>query len=96
MKLDFSNLALGGDALGIGGTQQQHTESAGVTFIHFNDEITYSMDVDIAPVRDYNKGFPSLLGMDILRRWRMVCDPQYGRLEFDVHSADSVRLVPMP
>ena len=31
---------------------------------------------------------PSLLGRDILDRWRMVYDPEMGLLEFEVRSAD--------
>ena len=42
----------------------------------------------IAPVQTDAFDIPSLLGRDILDRWRMVYDPEMGLLEFEVRSAD--------
>ena len=38
---------------------------------------------------------PSLLGRDILNRWRMVYDPSIDELSFEVHTADRT-LAPRP
>ncbi|MDE2695873.1 MAG: hypothetical protein OXH97_05080 [Chloroflexota bacterium] len=44
--------------------------------------------MEIAPVQPDTLDLPSLLGREILDRWRMVYDPEIGVLEFDVRSAD--------
>ena len=51
----------------------------------------YRTEIDIAPPLDHNRWLPSLLGMDVIRHWRMVCDVHNDTLEFDVHNADDVR-----
>ena len=90
MGLDFAGLSRGGLVVGIGGSVREFTEEAEVSFPHGLQVVTYRLPIDIAPPLDHNRWLPSLLGMDVLRRWRMVCDARGGELAFDVHDADSV------
>lgn len=47
----------------------------------------YALDIEIAPPSPDALALPSLLGRDILDRWRMVYGPSYGILEFEVRTA---------
>ena len=49
---------------------------------------SYRISVDIAEPTTANAIFPSLLGRDVLNRWRMEYDPAYSKLEFTGRSAD--------
>lgn len=96
MALDFDDLTEGEVVFGIGGSQTEFTEQAEVSFYHGATVVTYYQDIDIAPVTKYNQGLPSLLGMDIIQHWRMVCDVQNEELSFEVHHADDVRGMDTP
>lgn len=87
LGLDFSMLQQGGIALGIGGSQAEYSENAEVSFLHNAQIVTYRITISIAPPLDHNRWLPSLLGMDIIRHWRMVCDVQNEELAFEVHDA---------
>ena len=91
MGVDFSALTRGGPVFGGGGSQEEYSETAELSFVHGLQVVTYRLPIDIAPVLAHNQWLPSLLGMDIIRHWRMVCDVQGGELEFDVHEADTVQ-----
>ena len=53
----------------------------------------YDLTVDIAKPENVSGEIPSLLGRDIIDRWRMVYDRTDDLLEFTVRSADAVRNV---
>ena len=48
----------------------------------------YRMDVRVAAPTATNVAVPSLLGWDLLGRWRIDCDRALDQLQFAVHSAD--------
>ncbi len=96
MGVDTSVLTRSGYVLGIGGSQEEYSEIAEISFLHKLQVVTYRLPIDIAPVLDHNRGLPSLLGMDVIRYWRMVCDVQNGELSFEVHHADDVRGMDTP
>ncbi len=91
MGLDISALTPSGIVFGIGGSQQEYSEDAELSFLHGTRVVTYRMRIDIAPPLDHNRWLPSLLGMDVIRHWRMVCDVRNDVLAFEVHDADMVR-----
>lgn len=93
MGLDFGLLNEGTGALGIGGRQRDFAEEAVISFEHGLQVVTYLQQIDIAPPLDHNRWLPSLLGMDVIRHWRMVCDVRNDVLAFDVHEADMTREV---
>ena len=90
MGLDLSALSLSGLVFGIS-SQEEYSETADLSFLHGTQVVTYRLRIDTAPPLDHNRWLPSLLGMDVIRRWRMVCDVHDDELSFDVHHADDVR-----
>lgn len=83
---------LEGDSLAIGGTGGRATYVRIAALVSFVGETgpTYSYEIDlpVAVRSPAPAGLPSLLGRDILDRWRMTYSPLEERLEFDVLSAD--------
>ena len=96
MDVDFGRMTQAGLVMGVGGNEPQFTEDAEISFIHGAQIVTYNMPIDIAPVLPHNRILPSLLGMDIIQHWRMVCDVQASELEFHVQQADDVREMNTP
>ena len=81
---------------GVGGSATYFTERAVLEFVdgEAREIRSYQVDVLIAkpaadPMHSINR-LPSLLGRDIIDRWRMVYDRSEGTLEFTVRSADAV------
>lgn len=72
----------------------EHKEPAVVLFTDGSDTFGYYVEIGILPWDPRMQGVPSLLGRDVLHRWRMEYDFEGQRLLFDVHSADV--LVPPP
>lgn len=75
---------------GVGGVARRFVESAIVSFQDAGGRpiYRYRITVRIGKPEDVSVMLPSLLGQDILRRWRMVHEPDVGRLEFYVKSSD--------
>jgi len=48
----------------------------------------YRIDINVARLGDVSDRIPSLLGCDVIRRWRMDYDPTNSRLAFTVRDAD--------
>ena len=77
------------ESVGLGGAIQCFVEPVWVIFTSSDGTIhIYRSHMEIAPVQPDTLDLPSLLGRDILDRWRMVYDPEMGLLEFEVRSAD--------
>ena len=81
---------------GVGGSATSFRERAVLEFVDGDARAIrrYEVDVLIAkpavdPTHSINR-LPSLLGRDIIDRWRMVYDRTEGVLEFTVRSADVV------
>ena len=49
---------------------------------------SYRLDLHIAQVTAATRTLPSLLGRDVLNRWRMDYDPTRSLLTFTVRTAD--------
>ena len=82
---------------GIGGTQRCYREPLNLAFLVSSPEpensrvALYQQDVSIS-----QKDLPvSLLGRDVLDRWRMLYEPSAGVLEFAVRSADQLLSPPL-
>ena len=89
MGVDLGLLEGSAESVGLGGAIQCFVEPAWFIFTD-TDGATYVYDVDaeIAPPQPDTLDLPSLIGREILDRWRMVYDPAIGVLEFRVRSAD--------
>lgn len=80
---------------GVGGPATYFRERAVLEFVDGEAREIHSYEVDVLiakpaadPMHSINR-LPSLLGRDIIDRWRMVYDRTDGVLEFTVRSADS-------
>ena len=89
LGVDYNALAPGTPGRGVGGTQEQFSEEAVLSFFDGTNVYFYFLEVDIPAVTDASLNLPSLLGQDVLRHWRMVHDPARGALRFTVRGADS-------
>ena len=96
LGIDYAALSLGNPMSGVGGRETSYTESAVLSFLHGAQIVTYRIPIDIAPALAHNDWFPSLLGMDVIRHLRMLCDATAGELSFDVHRADTVHGLDTP
>ena len=77
-------------SLGIGGRSTYFREPAVLSFRDYTvrQRYGYRISVNIAKPGDVGTQLPSLLGRDVIRRWRMDYDPTDNRLEFTVREAD--------
>ena len=89
----FDWLRAGTTVGGIGGQSTYYEEPATLVFTDDTERQSYryNITVDIAKPEDVSDQIPSLLGRDIIDRWRMVYDRTDDILEFTVRSADDVR-----
>ena len=86
---DFDRLEGRAESVGLGGPVECFVEPAWIVFAGGDSEVyVYALDIEIAPPSPDALALPSLLGRDILDRWRMVYDPAYRLLEFEVRTAD--------
>ena len=74
--------------LGIGGSSAYFREPANLLFEDDSQLRIYRLDLLIAAPTENNRELPSLLGRDVLNRWRMDYHPIDDRLEWNVQNAD--------
>lgn len=75
--------------IGVGGSIESVVTPALIYFTEQNGRVRlYRVDVSIMPDEPELHGLPSLLGQNVISRWRTVHDPTRGRLEATVLSAD--------
>ena len=91
MGIDFGNLTpsprLGS---GVGGYIRIYHADANITFADRENLYVYRAELAIAEPGRHNRGLPSLLGRDILNRWRLRYDAPANALEAEVDSADLI------
>ena len=91
MGLDFSQLTnFDNSGRGAGGPINSYSEPAWAVFSDGVDLFGYALSLTILEYREDMRNVPSLLGRDILHRWRMDYRFSESRLEFEVESADVV------
>ncbi len=89
LGVDHSRLTGRQEYAGIGGATQSFVEPALIVFSEPGRNLyVYSLDLAIMPATAEAQGLPTLLGRDILDRWRMVYYPAKRQLTFRVISAD--------
>ena len=88
-KIDYGQLSGDVETVGINGTSHDFTEPAVVVFSEPKRFLyVYNITIRIAPYDIEILDLPSLLGRNILNRWRMTYNPQKKSLLFKVVSAD--------
>lgn len=75
---------------GVGGDVRLYRASASIVFSDEANHYVYRAELAIAEPGEHNRGLPSLLGRDILNRWRLRYDAPANALEAQVDSADLV------
>jgi hypothetical protein len=87
--VDYSQLTTKREIGGMGGISVNYMEPA---LAVFSEEAValhcYVVQVCMVPPRPEMMQVPSLLGRDILDRWRMVYSPTEGELAFEVKGSD--------
>ena len=96
MAIDYSRLAAPVESLGIGGKALSHPVEGSLVFtdpgrFHY---LYHLASIDVAVPDPEIDEMPSLLGRDVLDRWRMAYDPVKNELSFLVRSWDSVLPIP--
>jgi hypothetical protein len=95
MGIDYTKLTGETESVGVGGIRHSFVEPALLVFSEPKRFLyVYIIDLAISPPSLDIMDLPSLLGRDILDRWRMIYHPAKKRLTFDVVSADVT--VPIP
>lgn len=88
LNIPFGRLLSPTRSHGIGGSSLYHRETAVLSFLDDEAVQSYRLQLHIAEPTNANTRFPSLLGRDVLNRWRIVYDPTDSTLEIFVRSAD--------
>ena len=87
---DYSRLSGAVSSQGTAGMTRSFVEPARVAFADAEGVVAYAYDIGLH-ILELDPGLatlPSLVGRDVLDRWRMVYDSVGGELSFEVHSAD--------
>lgn len=87
LGIDLSKLDEAGTATGIGGTQKRFIEPAIVIFADDNLLYAYRIQIGIISPSPETMTVPSLLGRDIIDRWRVTYDKPGNTLSAHVVSA---------
>jgi len=91
MRIDYGSLAYTEPTIGVGSSHQAATVSAIVVFASDVGTLpVYSVRLSITPYSIECEQLPSLLGTDILLRWRIYWDPTQDRLDFEIISYDAI------
>ncbi|MDP9236268.1 MAG: retroviral-like aspartic protease family protein [Chloroflexota bacterium] len=92
MGIDYTELGKPVESLGMGGIALSHPVRASLAFVDPGKFVyVYHLDaLDIAVPDPEIEEMPSLLGREILDRWRVILDPSRNNLSFVVRSADLV------
>jgi hypothetical protein len=88
LGIDYARLHPPQIYTGIGGDTKIHSELALVTFSEARFVYTYNVKIGLSAALSDLMRAPSLLGRDIINRWRMTYDPKRGVVNFKVASAD--------
>ena len=91
MGIDFTRLTRETESVGVGGITRNYLEEAIIVFSEPKRFLyIYMVDLELSPPSPDIMDLPSLLGREILDRWRMIYDPAKKRLSFEVRTADVV------
>ena len=91
ISIDYRQLAGDVEMVGVGGISSNFIEPAVLAFSETRRNVyLYHLDLQIAAPSPDIGDLPSLLGRNILNKWRMNYNPMGNRLTFTVLSADHV------
>ena len=92
LSIDYGGLHRRAVSQGTAGRIEDYIERCVLGFVDEASEqvFAYEIELHILPDAPGLEGFPSLLGRDVLDRWRMVYDPPRGELTFEPADADHI------
>lgn len=90
MGIDFGALGHGFQSVGVGGTATTYQEPAYLAFVSEDGRTVYGyrFTLSIVAPSDDARDIPSLLGGDIIDRWRITYDRSRSELTGEVISCD--------
>jgi hypothetical protein len=88
LGINFGTLRNPVTSEGIGGPAKGFNEQAVLSFSDRRHIYSYLVDVELSAPSAHNFKFPSLLGRDIIDRWRFVLDRQKGQVSFTPRKRD--------
>src|SRR5436305_5358653 len=74
LGIDYGALMYPTTSKGIGGSARGYNEHAVLSFDNGRHIYGYLVQIEIPTPTEFNLRFPSLLGRDILKKWRFVMD----------------------
>lgn len=90
LQIDVSKLKNPTKLNGIGGTAVYYQEDVLLVFVEPKLAVhAYRLVLEVAHPTQRTLRLPSILGRDVIDRWRMTYDPSTANLSFDVLSADA-------
>ena len=91
-RISFSQLRNLAVNRGIGGQSTYFVEQAILSFRDASDGLIYEYEVElyVGKPEDVSHQIPSLLGQDVLKRWRMIHDPASDKLEIQPRDSDYI------
>lgn len=90
LGVDFRSLVGSQFIVGIGGTTHSYAERAVLVFADRRLLYVYDISVHFVAPSHQLADVPSLVGRDIIDRWRMTYEPSRQVLRFEVRSADVI------
>ena len=93
LGIRFQSLRTPTVTAGIGGSARCFTEQVVLSFSDSKFVYSYLFPVDLAEPSISNQRIPSLLGRDILNRWRFVLEPSRNLVLFSPRSWDFRRKI---
>jgi hypothetical protein len=89
LNVDYTKLTTTAESLGVGGKSVDHIVAAALA-VRGDDGITHAYQLQLRVLRNdpILQTVPSLLGRDVINRWRLHYHPMANELTADVISSD--------
>jgi hypothetical protein len=91
MEVDYTRLIYSEPAIAVGSRHNAAVLQAIIAFASNEGNLPiYSIQLHITPYSEISEKLPSMLGTDILHRWKMNWNPSEDILEFTIISCDKI------
>jgi hypothetical protein len=93
LGIDYRNLVFEHVAVGIGGECKEHPTGAIIMVSDGTTVYAHRRGIGIAEKRAETMGFPSILGMDVMRGWEILLNYPENSVQIIVKQCDEQRLL---
>lgn len=91
MKIDYTKLRFTEPAIAVGSRHEAALLQAIIAFVSDEGVLPiYNIQIHITPYSLEAEKLPSMLGIDILHRWKMNWNPRENILEFEIITYDKI------